>query len=43
MGDTDIFSDMALIAEIHQPRIAFVPIGDRFTMGDGGDGGQAIL
>lgn len=32
MGDTDIFSDMALIAEIHEPRIAFVPIGDRFTM-----------
>jgi L-ascorbate metabolism protein UlaG (beta-lactamase superfamily) len=31
MGDTDIFSDMALIAEIHQPRIAMVPIGDRFT------------
>lgn len=31
-GDTDIFSDMALIAEIHQPRIAMVPIGDRFTM-----------
>ena len=33
MGDTDIFSDMALIAEIHQPRNAMVPIGDRFTMG----------
>ena len=33
LGDTDIFSDMALIAEIHQPRIAMVPIGDRFTMG----------
>jgi L-ascorbate metabolism protein UlaG (beta-lactamase superfamily) len=32
LGDTDIFSDMALIAEIYQPRIAFVPIGDRFTM-----------
>jgi len=32
MGDTDIFSDMALIAEIHQPTIAMVPIGDRFTM-----------
>ena len=32
MGDTDIFSDMALIAEIHQPRITMVPIGDRFTM-----------
>ncbi len=29
MGDTDIFSDMALIAELHQPRIAMVPIGDR--------------
>lgn len=33
LGDTDIFSDMALIAEIHKPDIAFVPIGDRFTMG----------
>jgi L-ascorbate metabolism protein UlaG (beta-lactamase superfamily) len=32
LGDTDIFSDMALIAEIHEPRIAMVPIGDRFTM-----------
>jgi L-ascorbate metabolism protein UlaG (beta-lactamase superfamily) len=32
MGDTDIFSDMALISEIHEPKIAFVPIGDRFTM-----------
>jgi L-ascorbate metabolism protein UlaG (beta-lactamase superfamily) len=33
MGDTDIFGDMGLIAEIHQPAIAMVPIGDRFTMG----------
>ncbi|MGO4571490.1 metal-dependent hydrolase [Microvirga sp. 2TAF3] len=33
MGDTDIFSDMGLIAEIHQPDVAMVPIGDRFTMG----------
>jgi L-ascorbate metabolism protein UlaG (beta-lactamase superfamily) len=32
MGDTDIFSDMGLIAEIHQPKVAMVPIGDRFTM-----------
>ncbi len=32
LGDTDIFSDMALIAEIHRPKVAFVPIGDRFTM-----------
>ena len=33
MGDTDLFSDMALIAELHQPDIILVPIGDRFTMG----------
>jgi L-ascorbate metabolism protein UlaG (beta-lactamase superfamily) len=33
LGDTDIFSDMELIAEIHQPKVAIVPIGDRFTMG----------
>ncbi len=32
-GDTDIFSDMALIAEIHRPKVAIIPIGDRFTMG----------
>jgi L-ascorbate metabolism protein UlaG (beta-lactamase superfamily) len=33
MGDTDIFSDMALIAEFHRPEIGMVPVGDRFTMG----------
>jgi L-ascorbate metabolism protein UlaG (beta-lactamase superfamily) len=33
MGDTDIFGDMALINELHQPQIGLVPIGDRFTMG----------
>lgn len=33
MGDTDIFSDMALINELHEPKIGFVPVGDRFTMG----------
>lgn len=33
MGDTDIFSDMALINEFHAPKIGIVPIGDRFTMG----------
>ncbi|MBZ9936561.1 metal-dependent hydrolase [Mesorhizobium sp. BR1-1-16] len=32
-GDTDIFSDMALIDEIYQPKIGILPIGDRFTMG----------
>jgi L-ascorbate metabolism protein UlaG (beta-lactamase superfamily) len=33
MGDTDVFSDMGLIAEMYDPAIAMVPIGDRFTMG----------
>ncbi|HMB46718.1 MAG TPA: metal-dependent hydrolase [Afifellaceae bacterium] len=33
MGDTDIFSDMALINELHAPDVGIVPIGDRFTMG----------
>ncbi|MDQ0453979.1 metal-dependent hydrolase [Rhizobium paknamense] len=33
MGDTDIFSDMALINELHQPDLGIVPVGDRFTMG----------
>ncbi|MBK8456788.1 MAG: metal-dependent hydrolase [Phyllobacteriaceae bacterium] len=32
-GDTDIFSDMALIDELHAPDIGLVPVGDRFTMG----------
>ena len=32
MGDTDIFSDMALIDEIYAPKLGIVPIGDRFTM-----------
>jgi L-ascorbate metabolism protein UlaG (beta-lactamase superfamily) len=33
MGDTSIFSDMALIQELYRPQIGIVPIGDRFTMG----------
>jgi len=33
MGDTNLFSDMVLIAEFHQPKIGLVPVGDRFTMG----------
>lgn len=32
-GDTEIFSDMALIQRIHAPKIGLLPIGDRFTMG----------
>lgn len=33
MGDTDIFADMALLAELHGVEICICPIGDRFTMG----------
>ena len=32
-GDTNVFSDMALIQELYQPQLAFIPIGDHFTMG----------
>lgn len=31
-GDTAVFSDMALIAELYQPELAFLPIGDLYTM-----------
>ena len=31
-GDTNVFSDMALIQELYQPELAFLPIGDHFTM-----------
>ena len=31
-GDTAVFSDMALIAELYSPEIALLPIGDLFTM-----------
>lgn len=32
-GDTALFSDMQLIAELFRPQLAFLPIGDHFTMG----------
>ena len=32
-GDTNVFSDMALIQQLYQPELAFLPIGDLFTMG----------
>ena len=32
-GDTAVFSDMALIAELYEPDVALLPIGDLFTMG----------
>jgi L-ascorbate metabolism protein UlaG (beta-lactamase superfamily) len=35
-GDTDVFGDMRLIAELHRPKIAFLPIGDHFTMSPAG-------
>lgn len=31
-GDTNVFSDMALIQEIYRPQLAMLPIGDLFTM-----------
>ncbi len=32
-GDTAVFGDMRLIAELYHPSIAFLPIGDLYTMG----------
>jgi L-ascorbate metabolism protein UlaG (beta-lactamase superfamily) len=32
-GDTSLFSEMAFIRELHEPELAFLPIGDHFTMG----------
>lgn len=32
-GDTALFGDMALIGEVYKPELAFLPIGDHFTMG----------
>jgi L-ascorbate metabolism protein UlaG (beta-lactamase superfamily) len=32
-GDTGLFSDMRLIRDRFTPEVAFLPIGDRFTMG----------
>jgi L-ascorbate metabolism protein UlaG (beta-lactamase superfamily) len=32
-GDTDVFGDMTLIAELEKPDVAFLSIGDFYTMG----------
>jgi L-ascorbate metabolism protein UlaG (beta-lactamase superfamily) len=32
-GDTGLFGDMKTIGEVYRPDIAFLPIGDRYTMG----------
>jgi L-ascorbate metabolism protein UlaG (beta-lactamase superfamily) len=31
-GDTNVFSDMELIRRLYRPELAFLPIGDLFTM-----------
>ena len=31
-GDTNVFSDMHLIHQLYRPELAFLPIGDVFTM-----------
>jgi L-ascorbate metabolism protein UlaG (beta-lactamase superfamily) len=35
-GDTDVFLDMALVADRYRPEVAFLPIGGHFTMGPAG-------
>jgi L-ascorbate metabolism protein UlaG (beta-lactamase superfamily) len=32
-GDTNVFGDMRIIAELHRPDLAILPIGGHFTMG----------
>ena len=32
-GDTGLFGDMKMLGEIYKPEIAFLPIGDHYTMG----------
>lgn len=32
-GDTNVFSDMAIIGDLYKPDLAILPIGDFFTMG----------
>jgi L-ascorbate metabolism protein UlaG (beta-lactamase superfamily) len=31
-GDTNVFTDMQLIAQLYHPELAFLPIGDLYTM-----------
>ncbi len=32
-GDTAVMADMAIIADLYQPHVALLPIGDKYTMG----------
>ena len=31
-GDTNVFTDMQLIEQLYRPELAFLPIGDLYTM-----------
>jgi L-ascorbate metabolism protein UlaG (beta-lactamase superfamily) len=42
-GDTDLFGDMALVREQHEPEIAVLPIGGHYTMGPRGAGRAADM
>ena len=42
-GDTTVFGDMRLIKELYAPQMAFLPIGDHFTMGPEGAAKAAEL
>ena len=35
-GDTDVFSELSLYPHLYGPELAFLPIGDHFTMGPHG-------
>ena len=43
LGDTDVFSDLKLIGEFHRLDLAFVPIGDNYTMGPKGAAHACML
>ena len=42
-GDTDVFGDMKIIGEMHNPDLAFLPIGGHYTMGPAGAARAAAL
>lgn len=42
-GDTDVYGDMKLVADLHRPDIAFLPIGGHYTMGPAGAARAAAL
>jgi L-ascorbate metabolism protein UlaG (beta-lactamase superfamily) len=42
-GDTDVFGDMELIASLHRPDVAILPIGGHYTMGPPGAARAAKL